>query len=172
MPGRGLAHFPPGRPLLLTASTFTQPAQPYEQLTSLSGRLEQQDRSNAGADASRPRGRDHAFLAAFDRALRAGNAASCSQLLQSLLTGLEEPHGDSRKALLGALLRGRHQAYMRLLVADGRMEDAAAYVAMLPPSRAFNGALLKACMEAGDLANLQRLIQACDHLTLDDASWG
>ena len=153
-----------GRPLVATASTSTRPKKPHEQPTNVNGRLKQQHRSSAGADASRQRGRDHAFLAAFDRALRAGDAPACNQLLQSLLTGLEEPHGDSRRALLGALLRGRHQAYMRLLVAEGQVEDAAAYVAMLPPSRAFNGALLKACMEAGDLASLQQLIQACHRI--------
>jgi hypothetical protein len=49
---------------------------------------------------------------------------------------------------------------MRLLVADGRIEDAVAYVTMLPRSKAFHSALLKACMEAGDLATLQQLIQA------------
>ena len=102
--------------------------------------------------------KDRAFLSAFDRALRSRDSAACLQLVRSLACP-GQPTGASQ-AFLGALLRGRHQALMRQLIADGDVEGALDYLAMLPPSGHLDSALLKACMDTGDLVGLKRIVQA------------
>ena len=105
--------------------------------------------------------KDRAFLDAFDRALRRRDSLACLRLVRNIASP-GQPTGASQ-AFLGALLRGRHQALMRQLIADGNVEGALEYLGMLPPSGHLEGALLKACMDTGDLGGLQRIVQARGH---------
>lgn len=61
---------------------------------------------------------------------------------------------------LGKVLRGKHQGLMRLLLAAGNVHGALEYLVMLPPSLTLCSALMKECAEAGNLADLQCVIQA------------
>lgn len=64
------------------------------------------------------------------------------------------------QSYLGKVLRGKHQGLMRLLLAAGNVNGALEYLVMLPPSLTLCSALMKECAEAGNLASLQRIIQA------------
>ena len=70
---------------------------------------------------------------------------------------------------LGKVLRGKHQGLMRLLLAAGNLHGALEYLVMLPPSLTLCSALMKECAEAGNLAHLQRVIQARQFST--DRHW-
>lgn len=112
----------------------------------------------SGSAATESPPQDRAFLSAFDRALRGGDPAACLRLIRNVAP--PGPPTAASRAFLGELLRGRHQALMRALIAGGDVAGALEYLAALPASGTLEGALLKACMDAGDLDGLRRIVQA------------
>jgi hypothetical protein len=65
---------------------------------------------------------------------------------------------------LSSVLKGKHQALMRMLIADGNAAGAVQYLYLLPPDRQLCSCLMKECSAAGDLAGLQMAIQVCSFL--------
>ena len=65
---------------------------------------------------------------------------------------------------LSSVLKGKHQALMGMLIADGNAAGAVQYLYLLPPDRQLCSCLMKECSAAGDFAGLQMAIQVCSLL--------
>lgn len=65
---------------------------------------------------------------------------------------------------LSSVLKGKHQALMGMLIADGNAAGAIQYLYLLPPDTQLCSCLMKECSAAGDLAGLQMVIQVCSLL--------